>query len=85
LTAEGCKEQETKLADNSYLQPWMVEVAKSTSLPYLMDSWKIQEVLEEAEGNINAEVSKMLEDLRGKRKGKAGKRKPTCISISRRI
>ena len=62
----------------------MIEVVKS-NLPYLMDSPKIQEVLEEAEGNINAEVSKPLKVLRGKRKGEVGKREPTCISISGRM
>ena len=40
LTKEWCKGQEKKLANNSYLQPWMVEVDKS-SLPYLVDSPKI--------------------------------------------
>ena len=62
----------------------MVEVVKS-SLPYLVDSPKIQEVLEEAKGNIDAEGSKPLKVLRGKRKGDVGKREPTCISISGRI
>ena len=36
LSEEGCKGQEKKLANNSYLQPWMVEVVKS-SLPYLAE------------------------------------------------
>ena len=62
----------------------MLEVVKS-SLPYLVDSPKIQEVLEEAKGNIDAEGSKLLKVLRGKRKGDVGKREPTCISISGRI
>jgi len=50
-----------------------------------VDTWKIQEVLEEAERNIDAEVSQPLEILRGKRKGEVSKRKPTRISISGRI
>ena len=50
-------------------------VVKS-NLPYLVDSPKIQEVLEEAKGNIDAEVSKLLKVLRGKRKGDVSKRKP---------
>ena len=83
LTEEGLKQQKMKLANNSYLQPWMVGVVKS-SLPYLLYSRKIQEVLED-KGNIDAEVSKLLEVLRGKRKGDIGKREPTCISISGRI
>ena len=62
----------------------MVEVAKSR-LPYLVDSPKIQEVLEEAKRNIDAEVSKPLKVLSEKRKGGVGKRGPTCISISGRI
>ena len=62
----------------------MVEVVKS-SLPYLVDSPKIQEVLEEAKGNIDAEGSKPSKVLRGKRKGDVGRREPTCISISGRI
>ena len=62
----------------------MVEVVKS-SLPYLVDSPKIQEALEEAKENIDAEISKRLEVLRGKRKGDVGKRDPTCISISGRM
>ena len=84
LTEEGCKGQEKKLANNSYLQPWMVDVVKS-SLPYLMDSPKIREELEEDKGNIDAEVSKPLKVLRGKRKEGVGQRKPTCISISGRM
>ena len=40
LTKEWCKGQEKKLANNSYLQPWMVEVVK-LSLSYLVDSLKI--------------------------------------------
>ena len=54
--------------NHSYLQPWIVEVVKS-SLLYLVDSQKIQEVLEKAEGNIDAEVSKLLEVLRGRERG----------------
>ena len=72
------------MANNSYLQPWMVGVIKS-SLPYLLYSGKIQEVLEEARGSIGADISKLLDVLRGKRKGDIGKREPTCISISGRI
>ena len=67
LTEEGHKEQEKKLANNSCLRPWVVEVVKS-SLPYLVDSRKIEEVLEEAKGNTDAEDSKLLEGLRWKRK-----------------
>ena len=84
LTEDGCKGQEKKLANNSYLQPWMVEVIKS-SLPHLVNSPKIQEVLEEAKGNIDIEVSKPLKVLRGERKGGLGTREPTCISISGRM
>ena len=62
----------------------MVEIVKS-SLPYLMDSPKIQEELEEKKRNINAEASKPLKVLRGKRKGGVDKREPTCISISGRM
>ena len=68
LTEECSKQQKMKLANNSYLQPWMVGVIKS-SLPYLLYSGKIQEVLEEARGSIGADISKLLEVLRGKRKG----------------
>jgi len=68
LNEEGCKQQEKKLVNHSYLQPWIVEVVKS-SLLYLVDSQKIQEVLEKAEGNIDAEVSKLLEVLRGRERG----------------
>ena len=78
LTGERCKAQE-KI--NTYLQLWMVEVVKS-SFPYLVDSLKIQEVLEEATGNIDVEIPKPLKVLRGKRKGDVGKRETTCISIS---
>ena len=62
----------------------MVEAVKS-SLPYLVDSRKIEEVLEEAKGNTDAEVSKLLEGLRWKRKGDVGERERTCVSISGRI
>ncbi|PUU74493.1 hypothetical protein B9Z19DRAFT_1103433 [Tuber borchii] len=64
LTEEGRKEQEKRLANSSYVQPWMVEVVIS-SLPYLVDSQKIQEVLEEAKGNIDAAVSKLLDAEEG--------------------
>ena len=64
MTEEGRKEQEKKLANSSYVQPWMVEVVIS-SLPYLVDSQKIQEVLEEAKGNIDAAVSKLLDAEEG--------------------
>lgn len=68
MTEEGRKEQEKKLANSSYVQPWMVEVVKS-SLPYLVDSRKIQEVLEEAKGNIGAAVSKLLDAEEGEQEG----------------
>ena len=63
LSEEGGKGQEKKLVNNSYLQPWMVEVVKS-SLPPLVDSLKIQEVLEEAKGILTP-----LKVQRGKKKG----------------
>ena len=68
LTEEERKEQEKKLANSSYVRPWMVEVVTS-SLPYLVDSQKIREVLEEAKGNIDAAVSKLLDADEGERRG----------------
>ena len=60
LTEEGRKEQEKKLANSSYVQSWMVEVVTS-SLPHLVDSQKIREVLEATKGNIDAAVSMLLD------------------------
>ena len=41
--------------------------------------------MEEAKGNIDAEVSKPLKVLGEKKKGDVGKREPSCISISGRM
>ncbi|PWW77724.1 hypothetical protein C7212DRAFT_177773 [Tuber magnatum] len=60
LTEEGRKEQEKKLASGSHVQPWMVNVVTS-SLPYLTDSRRIREALEEAKGDIDAAVSRLLD------------------------
>ncbi|RPB05953.1 cysteine proteinase [Choiromyces venosus 120613-1] len=60
LTEAGRVEQEKKLANTSYVQPWMEKVVAS-SLPDLVDSWKIREALEEAKGNVNAVVSRFLD------------------------
>ena len=70
--------------DNSYLQPWMVEVVKS-SLPYLVDSSKIREISEEGEGNMDAEVSKLLEVLPGRRKGDVVKRTDMYLDLLNKL
>ncbi|KAG0636627.1 hypothetical protein HOY80DRAFT_1138976 [Tuber brumale] len=68
LTEEGRKEQEKKLANSSYVQPWMVETVTS-SLPYLVGSQKILEALEEARGNIDVAVSRLLDVEEGEQEG----------------
>ncbi|PUU79414.1 hypothetical protein B9Z19DRAFT_1125204 [Tuber borchii] len=64
FTEKGRKEQERRLANSSYVQPWMVEVVIS-NLPYLVDSQKIQDVMEEGKGNIDAAFSKLLDAEEG--------------------
>ncbi|KAG0640190.1 hypothetical protein HOY80DRAFT_1070636 [Tuber brumale] len=64
LTKVGRKEQEQRLANSFYVQPWMVEVVFS-SFPYFLDSQRIQELLEVAMGNIDAAVSKLLDAEEG--------------------
>ncbi|CUS14292.1 unnamed protein product [Tuber aestivum] len=60
LTEEGRKEQDKKLAGGSYVQPWMVKTVTS-SLPYLTDPQRVREALEEAKGNIDVAVSRLLD------------------------
>lgn len=60
LTEEAKKEQERKLVDTSYVLPWMEGVV-SSSLPYLADSAKIRQTLEECKGNIDEAVSRLLD------------------------
>ncbi|KAG0134294.1 hypothetical protein HOY82DRAFT_638087 [Tuber indicum] len=74
LTEEGRKEQEKKLANTSYVRPWMVETVTS-SLPYLVDSGKIWEALEEAKGNIDAAVSRLLDVEEGEQEGEVSEKK----------
>lgn len=60
LTEEAKKEQERKLAEVSYVLPWMEEVVAS-SLPYLAKPAKIRQTLEECKGNIDEAVSRLLD------------------------
>lgn len=61
LTEEGRREQERKLAETSYVLPWMEGVVAS-SLPYIVDPGKIRHVLEKCKGNVDEAVSQLLDE-----------------------
>ncbi|KAF2083645.1 cysteine proteinase, partial [Saccharata proteae CBS 121410] len=54
------EKQEEMLANAPYALPWQIDVV-SKSLPYLVDKTTIKKTLEEAKGNIDAAVSKLMD------------------------